>query len=95
MSAKRQTRTVKLPPDCTLKFTKTLHKKLLKINTAPGERIIDAGAVSHIDVSGLQLLAVFVADLRQRQIQVSWRNCPEVLSHNARAVGLSTLLQLS
>jgi anti-anti-sigma regulatory factor len=94
MSVKRQTRTVKLPAECTLKYTAALHKKLLKINLTHDEQIIDATAVLHIDTSGLQLLAVFVAELRQRQVQVSWRNYPEILAHNARAAGLNALLQL-
>ena len=59
-----------------------------------GPVLIDASAVERIDTATLQLLAVFVRDLRADARLVEWTPCSAVLRRAAHALGLTDALDL-
>jgi anti-anti-sigma regulatory factor len=57
--------------------------------------ILDGEQVERIDAASLQLFYSFIEEAKTTGIEVSWRSPSDVLSNNARLLGMEEALQLS
>jgi anti-anti-sigma regulatory factor len=57
--------------------------------------ILDGKQVERIDAASLQLIYSFIEEARENGVDVAWRSPSEVLTHNAKLLGMEEALQLS
>jgi anti-anti-sigma regulatory factor len=87
---------INLPENLTIHHINDQFSELKEsISTANEDVVFDAGAIDSIDTSGLQMLAVFVKNLEERNIDFSWQNANDVLKDTTKSLGLSETLRLS
>ena len=84
---------VVLPADCRMAFIAPLRDQLLaSFDAAPVK--LDAAAVEKIDTAGVQLLAAFHRDAKDRGCDVSWISPSVPLRDAAQRLGLTNVLAL-
>jgi len=57
--------------------------------------VLDGEQVERIDAASLQLFCSFIEEARTTGVEVFWRSPSEVLSNNAKLLGMEDALQLS
>jgi len=57
--------------------------------------ILDGKQVERIDAASLQLIYSFIEEARVKGVAVAWRSPSDVLTHNAKLLGMEEALQLS
>ena len=78
----------------TIRTVTSLQAELAERLDESGTVQIDGSAVDRIDTAALQLLAVFVRDLRAEARAVEWVGCSVGLQKAANGLGLSVALGL-
>lgn len=72
-----------------------MHQRLIQLLDA-GETIeLSASDTENIDGAGLQLLATFIKDAKNRGIQINWGKSSDAVREAAGQVGLSVVLGLT
>ncbi|HSG90381.1 MAG TPA: STAS domain-containing protein [Pseudomonadales bacterium] len=84
-----------LPEDLTVRAVGALHAQLLAFAPADAVVTVDAAAVALVDTAGVQLLLAWLADCRERDLEVRWRGVPTVLASVGDTLGLSERLALA
>jgi len=57
--------------------------------------VLDGEQVERIDAASLQLFYSFIEEARVKGVDVAWRSPSDVLTHNAKLLGMEEALQLS
>jgi len=57
--------------------------------------LLDGEQVERIDAASLQLFYSFIEEARVKGVDVAWRSPSDVLSNNAKLLGMEEALQLS
>jgi ABC-type transporter Mla MlaB component len=78
----------------TIRTVTSLQAELAERLDESGTIQIDGSGVDRIDTAALQLLAVFVRDVRAEAREVEWLGCSASLRKAANGLGLSTALGL-
>jgi ABC-type transporter Mla MlaB component len=78
----------------TIRTVTSLQAELAERLDESGAVQIDGSAVDRIDTAALQLLAVFVRDVRAEAREVEWVGCSAGLRKAANGLGLSMALGL-
>jgi ABC-type transporter Mla MlaB component len=78
----------------TIRTVTSLQAELAERLDESGAVQIDGSAVDRVDTAALQLLAVFVRDLRAQARAVEWVGCSSGLRKAASGLGLSVALGL-
>lgn len=72
----------------------TVHSELKEL-LSNEKVILDGEQVERIDAASLQLFYSFIEEARTAGVEVSWRSPSNVLSNNAKLLGMEDALQLS
>ena len=91
--AKDAAKGLELPADLRIAACPVVHEALLAMRERE-ELALDAGAVTRVDATGLQLLVAACRDQRTRGGRVTWLAVSEPLRSAALVSGLSEALSL-
>ena len=80
-------RTICLPRSLDITVVHTVAGELLTA-LAEGELTLDAGSVTKVDASGLQLLCAAAAAARKQGVVIRWKAVPAALVEGARTLAL-------
>jgi anti-anti-sigma regulatory factor len=72
-----------------------MHQQLIQLLDAGGGVELNAADTENIDGAGLQLLAAFIKDAKNRGVPVSWGKSSDVVREAAGQVGLTEALGLA
>lgn len=93
-AAPAQAARIQLAPECTLREAAALQALLLATHSPTDSVVIEAGAVTRIDASALQLLVAFAMREAAAGRRLEWQApSPELIESSAR-LGLIDLLGL-
>jgi ABC-type transporter Mla MlaB component len=93
-ASKNQSTNIVLDSVLTITEAGSLYNHLQSFIDTEGDVTIDASKVQMIDMAGLQLLLVFVRELRKCQRNLHWQNPSPILKQRAELMDLSRQLRL-
>jgi anti-anti-sigma regulatory factor len=85
---------IKLVANVGIAEAADLHTRLIALAAKRADVCIEAGSVESIDTAAMQLLYVFIKEIKSNGNAVAWSNPSAVVLRNARLLGLSEQLDL-
>ena len=84
-----------LSEDLTIADAAAIHQSMLDVLRSASSVTLDGSEVEQVDGAGIQLLAAFMKEAAERQIEIRWQGVSDPLRSAAAQLGLGDFLRLA